>query len=104
VGVSAQAGSSLHSWTARKLLLDAHSLSSGQQTAYIIVSIVLVIVAGLSSGLTLGLLSLDRWVSRGYQVFRLRWASWAVILLDVSFNLCKEKIYYGALQSGFASD
>lgn len=52
----------LHPWTARKLLLDSHSLTSGQQTAYIIVSILLVIVAGLSSGLTLGLLSLDRWV------------------------------------------
>lgn len=45
----------------RTLLGDNGSdLSSGTRVAYILVSVALVIIAGIAAGLTLGLLSLDR--------------------------------------------
>jgi hypothetical protein len=45
----------------RSMLDDgANSLSSGTRTAYIIICVALIIISGLSAGLTLGLLSLDR--------------------------------------------
>jgi len=41
-------------------LLEGGPLSSGEETAYIIVSIALVAISGIAAGLTLGLLSLDK--------------------------------------------
>jgi hypothetical protein len=52
-----------HAFAARKLLISegATSLSAGTETLYIIIVVVLIIVSGLAAGLTLGLLSLDRY-------------------------------------------
>lgn len=51
----------------RLLLGEQEPLSSGMTTLYIITCILLVIFSGMMAGLTLGLLSLDRYVlfSRG---------------------------------------
>jgi hypothetical protein len=53
-----------HAYAARRLLISegASELSPGTETLYIIVVVVLIIVSGLAAGLTLGLLSLDRYV------------------------------------------
>ena len=49
--------------TGRGLLSEgASTLSAGQETLYIILSVTLVIISGLAAGLTLGLLSIDRQV------------------------------------------
>ncbi|KAL4420313.1 hypothetical protein ABPG77_010218 [Micractinium sp. CCAP 211/92] len=44
----------------RAMLLEDNSLSSGATAVYIIVSVLLVVFAGMMAGLTLGLLSLDK--------------------------------------------
>ncbi|PRW58116.1 DUF21 domain-containing protein [Chlorella sorokiniana] len=51
-------GMALHA--ARRLLSEGGSLSSGQTAVYIVISVLLVIFAGMMAGLTLGLLSLDK--------------------------------------------
>ncbi len=50
----------LISRVSQRHLTSYEPLQTGKQTGYIVASIILVCVAGLAAGLTLGLLSLDR--------------------------------------------